>query len=142
MILRIVLPALLFILLAERTVAQIRQTNPSVNTKVVPVVRQPVKDTVPKRENRPVKIQDNNIGASKISGIKTPKTSSVTSNNQFISPNLKRVVQYIGSDPDVKPPVWVTEYHVDEMKYITGKSETPQWQSDFIWYHIPESAAY
>jgi hypothetical protein len=141
MILRIVLPALLFILLAETTVAQIRQTNPSVNTKVVPVVRQPVKDTVPKRENRPVKIQDNNIGASKISGIKTPKTSSVISNNQFISSNLKRVVQYVGSDPDVKPSVWVTEYHADEMKYITGKSATPQWQSDFIWYHIPESAA-
>ncbi len=141
MIQRIVLPALLFMLLSETTAAQIRQTNPSVNTKAVPVIKQPVKDTVPKRETRPVKIQDNNINASKIAGIKNSKISSVLLNTQVIQPNLKRFVQYVGSDPDVKPPIWVTEYHADELKYITGKTETPQWQSDFIWYHIPENAA-
>jgi hypothetical protein len=56
------------------------------------------------------------------------------------APNLLWSAHYVASDPDVKPAVWVYEYHTGELKYITNKQERPQWQADFIWTHIPPGA--
>jgi hypothetical protein len=127
-------------MLTNTTVAQIRQTNPSTNRQISPVAQQTAKDTIPTTRSREQKTQL--VLPKKQNVITTGKRyGNYQVTDSYIQPNLKRTVTYIGSDPDVKPPVLVTEYHTGELKYITGKTETPQWQSDFLWHHIPANAS-
>ncbi len=97
----------------------------------IPALQQPKKDTVLVRGVRPVKAQE-------MMKIKPAGRLFVA---DLLPPiNFKRFVSYVGSDPDVKPSVWVEEYNSGELKYITNQGQTPQWQSDFVWMKIPVNA--
>lgn len=120
------------ILLQFNSSAQVnRQPQTPSKAASLPVLQQPKKDTVLVRGARPAKTQE-------LMRIKPTVRFLVAGLLPLI--NLKRFVSYVGSDPDVKPPVWVEEYNSGELKYITNQGQTPQWQSDFVWMKIPVNA--
>lgn len=130
---------LFFIGLPLLSAAQvIRQTKP-VNTTTPQAPRQMRVDTVPARANT----------KPPVAGIdKTPpvnKSVRTGAANHLVAellppPNLLWSAHYVASDPDIKPAVWVYEYHAGELQYSTNKNEIPQWQSEFVWTHIPSGA--
>ncbi len=132
--------AIFLVCIFSTTTAQItRPIQPA--TKVTPVNQTTVvkTDTVPASQNRG---SQKRLVLPKRTGVTT--AANVTGNyklaDSYILPNLKWTETYPG-DVDNKNAPWITNYYAGEKKYITGKTETPQWQSDFLWHHIPANAA-
>ena len=129
---------LLVVLLPFLSAAQIKRVSVPVGNR--PVSGQVKTDSVPVRTNTkpPVDGTDKSpLDNKPLKPVNTPKLVA-----ELLPPaNLHWSAHYVASDPDVKPAVWVYEYHTGELKYITNKKEIPQWEADFIWTHIPPGAA-
>lgn len=119
--------------------AQVRTNTPATKTTPVLITTTSKTDTLP--QQRP-KDNGSRLTALKVTSANNNVRKPITSPGLITSvlqPNLKWVDSY-PSDVDNKNIPWVTKYYTGEKKYITGKAETPQWQSDFIWYGIPPNA--
>lgn len=109
-----------------------------VNRKIEPVSGQVISDTVP-RNTRPVKSKAklNNPVLSEKEGF---SGHGIMKNLNMNMSNLYLINRHLTSDPEVKPPVWSTQYTDDEIIYDADMRNAPNWQYDFIWTNIPTSA--
>ena len=136
---QIILPIVLLYATSVITAQVTRPTQPIAKTGITTQAKPPTTDTVPALKN-----QGSQKKVVLPKGAKLTTPANVSGNyklaDSYIQPNLKWMETYPG-DADNKNTPWITSYYSGEKKYITGKKETPQWQVDFLWHHIPANAA-
>jgi len=136
---RFVLPIVLLYAYSVSNAQIIRQTQPVTKKAATSPSKPATTDTVPTIKTEGSR---NKIVIPKGAKITTPANASgnYKFTDSYIQPNLKWVESYPG-DVDNKNTPWITSYYSGEIKYVIGKTETPQWQADFLWHHIPANAA-
>lgn len=117
------------------------QTNP-INKKIAPVQKTITVDTTIQKSSSTQRTANNNHhNPVVVPGSRVVKPPVIPlGQGPLYKPNLYLITRHLTSDPDVKPPVWTTQYTDDEIIYDSDLKNPPHWEYDFLWTNIPENA--